>query len=83
MDALGYSYCLDDVKKYYELYQNMMNIWRADFGERIIEVDYEKLVEDPELRIRLRLSQLSLEFQQSCLSPERNNAQLKLHHNNK
>jgi tetratricopeptide (TPR) repeat protein len=46
--AYPFSYAFDDLARYYGAYDRLMQHWRASFGETLHEVEYEKLVEDPQ-----------------------------------
>jgi tetratricopeptide (TPR) repeat protein len=62
-----FAYTLEDVAEYYLAYERLSRHWRAHLGHRIVEVEYESLVADPEARIRGLLASLDLEFEQACL----------------
>ena len=64
----AYSYSLEFLAHRYRLYQHFMEHWKRILGpERIIEVDYESLVKDPEPQIRQLLNALDLDWDQRCL----------------
>ena len=80
--GLGYSYDLDDVKGYYELYSNLMNFWRSSLSETIYELDYELLTENQDTEIRKLIHNVGLDWDDKCLSPQ-NNKRLVLTASNK
>ena len=69
---LSYSYSIDDVIKYYELYEDLMNFWKKLFSDRIYEVDYESLTNNHENEIKKLIKYLDLDWEDGCLSPEKN-----------
>ncbi|MGH8223900.1 MAG: tetratricopeptide repeat-containing sulfotransferase family protein [Woeseiaceae bacterium] len=69
-----YAYTLDDLGRYYVAYERLMQHWRALLGERLLEVSYEALVAEPELRVRDLLSRLGLGYEEACLRFERSRA---------
>jgi Flp pilus assembly protein TadD len=69
-----YAYTLDNVGRYYVAYDRLVRHWRAVLGGRLVEVEYESLVSDPETRTRALLSRLGLEFEAACLEFDRNEA---------
>lgn len=69
-----YAYTLDDVGRYYVAYEKLMQHWRAMLGDRLIDVHYEDLVNNPEAQTRSLLQWLGLEFDEACLSFEENAA---------
>jgi tetratricopeptide (TPR) repeat protein len=46
--AYPFSYAFDDLAHYYGAYDRLMQHWRASFGETLHEIEYEKLVENPQ-----------------------------------
>lgn len=46
--AYPFSYDFDELARYYAAYDRLMRHWAALFGERLIRVDYERLVAEPE-----------------------------------
>lgn len=61
------AYTLDDLAEYYLGYDRLFRHWRQHLGDRMVEVQYEALVSDPEPRIRTLLDHLGLPFEQACL----------------
>jgi hypothetical protein len=52
----------------------LRNHWREVLQDRLIEVEYESLVTDPENQTRILLEKLGLSFEQSCLDFDKNEA---------
>lgn len=69
-----FAYSLDDVGGFYMAYHRLMSHWRSLLGDRIIDVQYEDLVADPERQVRRLLEGVGLKFEPACLSPEENAA---------
>lgn len=68
---MPYMYDLRELGEYYRLYLELMQHWRTVLPPgRILEVDYETLVADPEQEIRRALAHCGLEFDAHCLHPE-------------
>lgn len=70
--ALPYSYDINDVVDYYNLYAELMSFWKNLYGNRIYDLDYEKLVSDPTCEIKSLISHLKLGWEEACLSPHKN-----------
>ena len=68
---LSYTNDLADLGHYYQLYEQLMNHWRKNLNLRMCEVDYEKLVTDPEGESRRVIEFLDLEWDASCLQPHK------------
>lgn len=63
-----FSFRLADLGHYYRLYERFMDHWRQVLGpEKIIEISYEQLVEDPESEVRRLLAALELAWDPCCL----------------
>ena len=73
---LGYpwSYDLEDIGRYMVAHHRLMTHWREILGERIIEIDYESLVDTPEDASRRLYERCGLEWTQACLSFHKSNA---------
>ena len=67
-----FSYSLSGIAHYYGQYLEMMNYWRRTLALRILDVQYEELVTDPEVQIRRLLEFLGLEWEPACLEFHRN-----------
>jgi tetratricopeptide (TPR) repeat protein len=67
-----FAYSLDDLARYYLAYDRLSRHWREVLGERLVEVEYERLVADQENETRQLLERLDLPFEEACLHFERN-----------
>ena len=65
--GMGYSYDLEDIGKDYQMTQALMAHWKRVCPIPLIEVEYEKLVRDPEQQSRSLLDALGLPWDDSCL----------------
>ncbi len=70
--AYKFSYSLADLGRYYVAYDRLARHWSLLLGERLIEVEYERLVSDQEAQTRELIAKLGLEFEEACLDFERN-----------
>ncbi|MBV8105577.1 MAG: sulfotransferase [Hyphomicrobiales bacterium] len=62
-----------DLVFYYRQYQRVMAHWREVLPpDRLVEVDYEALVVDPQLHARRMVAACGLEWNDACLAPHRN-----------
>jgi len=62
-----------DLVFYYRQYQRVMAHWRQVLPpDRLVEVDYEALVADPEPHARRMVAACGLEWNDACLAPHRN-----------
>lgn len=63
----AYSYDLLDTARYYVLFDRMMRTWQERLPGRIVEVDYETLVDDPDAGARRLLAACNLPWEDACL----------------
>jgi tetratricopeptide (TPR) repeat protein len=70
--AYPFSYDLGDLGHYYLAYDRLMAHWRAMLPGRFLEVHYEDLVGKQEATSRRLVEYCGLEWEQACLSFERN-----------
>ncbi|MDO1530011.1 sulfotransferase [Fulvimonas sp. R45] len=68
----GYAFDLLDTGRYYLQFDRLMAHWRRLFPGRILELDYEDLVYDPEGAARRLLAHCGLPWDDACLHFERN-----------
>ena len=71
-NSLGYCYDLSDVVEYYNLYKDLMKLWQLQYGDRIYNLNYEKLTTDQENETRKIIKYLELDWEKVCLFPHKN-----------
>ncbi|WP_197019178.1 tetratricopeptide repeat-containing sulfotransferase family protein [Thioalkalivibrio sp. HK1] len=64
-----YSYDLAAIGHHIKGMYSLMDHWQAMIGERILSVDYEDLVQDPEPSVRAMLDHIDLPWDDACLRP--------------
>jgi tetratricopeptide (TPR) repeat protein len=65
---LSYYTSFEHLVHYYKVYSRLMAHWNRVFGSTIVTVEYEKLVADPERRIRELLAACGLVWEDACLN---------------
>ena len=70
--SIGFSYNLDDLGKYYNLYDDLIRFWINLFSEKIYNLDYENLVNNKKEEIKKIIEFCELEWDENCLNPEKN-----------
>ena len=65
--AYPFSYDLDELATYYIAYQKLMAHWHQGMPGVILDVEYEKLVTDPEQQARRLISHCGLDWEPACL----------------
>jgi hypothetical protein len=69
---LGYSYDLDDTVTYFSLYKDLMKFWLYHYGDRIYNLNYDKLTVNQDDETRRLIKYLELNWEDNCLSPQNN-----------
>ncbi len=71
---MGYpfSYTLEDLGAYYVAYHRMMEHWRRELPDRILDVDYEALVANQEEQSRRMIEHCGLAWEEACLDFHKN-----------
>ncbi|MGB1548696.1 MAG: sulfotransferase family protein, partial [Alphaproteobacteria bacterium] len=64
---LSFAYDLDELGRYYRLYERLMHHWRAVLPGRMLDVPYEELVADQETLSRRILDFCELPWEPACL----------------
>jgi tetratricopeptide (TPR) repeat protein len=63
-----FSYDLNDLGRYYRCYLSLMDHWDIVLPGKVLHLQYEDLVRDPEANIRRLLEYCRLPFESACLS---------------
>ena len=63
-----FSYDLRDLGRYYRCYLSLMDHWDAVLPGKVLHIQYEDLVRDPETHIRRLLDACGLPFEEACLA---------------
>jgi tetratricopeptide (TPR) repeat protein len=63
-----FSYDLADLGRYYRCYLSLMDHWDTVLPGKVLHIQYEDLVRDPETNIRRLLEACGLPFEEACLA---------------
>jgi tetratricopeptide (TPR) repeat protein len=66
-DGLGYAAELESIVHYQRQYRRLMAHWKSLFPESIFDLEYERLIVEPEAVTRALLAFLQLPWQDACL----------------
>ena len=72
-NGLGYSYDLNDLVAYQNLYVELMNRYAEIYKCRICHVDYDSLTDQQDTTIRSLFDALNIPFERASLQPHLNN----------
>ena len=64
---LNFSYSLEEIVDYYNLYDDLMKHWNKILPDFIINVKYENIVSDPSDQIKILLKKCNLNWDSNCL----------------
>lgn len=67
----GYSYDQVEMADYYKAYHDLMAHWRAVMPERIFDIDYDRMVSEPEVQARRIAEHCGLDFREDMLKVDR------------
>jgi Tfp pilus assembly protein PilF len=70
----AYSYDLQNIGRYYLLFEQLMHHWERLFPGRIFELQYERLLDEQEPVTRRLLDHCGLQWEDACLEFEKNAA---------
>ncbi len=62
-----YANDLDDIVHYFTQYQRLMQHWREVLGERLLDVEYENVVDDQAAQLKTLLAHCDLPYDERCL----------------
>lgn len=64
---MPWNYNWNNILKYYDLYEDLMDFWNNNFIDFIYNIEYENLVKDPHDYIDKLLNFCDLDFEEQCL----------------
>ena len=70
--AYPFSYDLDELGRYYAAYSRLMEHWRSVIPDRILDIDYEDVVDDVEAAARRITAFCELPWSPACGKPQEN-----------
>lgn len=66
-EGVGFSYDLEHIAAYYNGYLEIMDHWDRVLPGKVLTVQYEELVQDPEAAVRVLLGHVGVAFDPACL----------------
>jgi tetratricopeptide (TPR) repeat protein len=67
-EGQSFSYDLEDLGRYYRCYLSLMDHWDTVLPGKVLHLQYEQLIREPEAQIRRLLGHCSLPFEPACLA---------------
>ena len=65
---LSFCYSLENLGKYYLLYEELMTFWKSKFGNKIYDISYENLIENQDTEVKKLLKYCELDWDQNCMT---------------
>ena len=70
--TVGFSYNLDKLGNYYNLYKDLMMFWKERLKNDIFELSYEELIKNQKETTKKLIDFCDLEWDENCLTPHKN-----------
>ena len=64
---MNFAYDLEEISEFYNLYTDLMTHWKNKLPKFIIDIQYEKIINNPEQQIRSLLNACNLNWDDKCL----------------
>ena len=75
--SLNFSNNLEDLGFFHNLYEELMSFWNNKFKDKIYNLSYEDLVNNPEVQIKLLIKFCGLDWDANCLESHKNTKTIK------
>lgn len=69
---MDYAYSFENIANYYKLYLDIMSFWRKKFSKEIHNINYEKLIENPENEIKKLINYCEIDWNKNYLNFHKN-----------
>lgn len=66
--SMSFNYNLKEVAQYYSLYSETMQFWNRHYNDRILNLNYEELVNNQEDKTRLLIDFIGLRWEENCIN---------------
>ena len=64
---LNFAYDLDEILGFYHMYKGLMDYWKTLLPDFIFDIQYEKIIKNPEKEIRNLIKECRLSWDNKCL----------------
>ena len=75
--SLFFSNDLHDIYEFYKLYNDLISFWHSKLPNYIYNIEYDKLVNNPQEEVQKILNYLDLPWNESCLNHHKNKRSIK------
>ena len=70
--SLGFSYNLDNLGNFFNLYKNLMKFWDEIFKDDIYTLNYEQLINNQKSETKKLLEYCELDWDENCMKTHKN-----------
>ena len=74
---LNFSYNLEDLGFFHNLYEELMSFWNNKYRDKIYNLSYEDLINNPDAQIKLLIKFCDLDWDPNCLEFHKNTKTIK------
>ena len=74
---LNFAYNLEELCDFYNIYNDLMNYWKKTIPNFIIDIKYEELINNPDLKIKNLIDSCDLNWSDKCLDYYENKRPIK------
>ncbi len=74
---MNFAYDQKDIANFYNVYLDLIDFWKKMLDKDVYSANYEKLVENPKYEIKEIIKFCDLEWDPSCLNPNKNKSQIR------
>ena len=67
-NKLNFCYSLENLGKFYLLYEELMAFWKSEFGDKIYDINYEDLITSQETEVKKLLKYCELDWDENCMT---------------
>ena len=75
--GLNFTYNESDLVYFYKGYLDLMNFWQSKRGHNILDVSYEKLINEQDIEIKKIIKYCELDWEENCLNFHKNSNPIK------
>ena len=66
-NKLSFAYNFEEIVEFYSLYSDLMRYWKNILPKFVLDIKYEKIIQNPEKQIRNLLKECNLSWNDNCL----------------
>ena len=76
-EGIQFAYDEKHLNDYYDSYEDLMCFWKQNCSDFFYDIKYENLIENFEIEVKNLIKNCQLDWDEACLSPEKNKSFVK------